>query len=59
MKRYQCMRLYIPKMDKSVATFDAFDEREALEQVNHWNGSMPGKWQYWMTPAQQAGGKPV
>jgi len=48
MRRWSARRLHIPTGERSIAEFDALNRKEALEQVNAWNESLPGIWQYWL-----------
>jgi len=48
MRRWKATRLHIPTGKISEAEFDALTRKEALEQVNAWNASLPGTWQYWL-----------
>lgn len=56
MWRYTYNRLHIPSGSRSEGT-KHYDESSALlaqralfEDLNDWNRSAPGIWQYWLTP---------
>ena len=48
MRRYAFKRMLIPTKEVTDGEIVVIDDRDLLVQLNEWNASAPGLWQYWI-----------